>query len=78
MFKCDRFTSDGILDTKVYLKPTDTLELLHKNSYRLPNTFSGIIKSQILGYLRICNNQRDVDDACLLLFYALKPCGYSD
>ena len=78
VFKGNRFNSDGILDTKVYFKPTDTLELLHKNSYHPPHTFSGIIKSQILRYQRICNNQRDIDDACRRLFYALKPRGYSD
>ena len=50
VFKGNRFTSDGILYTKVYFKPTDTLELLHKNSYHPPHTFPGIIKSQILSF----------------------------
>ena len=77
VFKGNRFTSDCILDTKVYFKPTDTLELLHKIFYHPPHTFSGIIKSQILRYQRICNNQRDIDDACRRLFNALKPRGYS-
>ena len=67
VFKGNRFTSDGMLDTKVYFKPTDTLELLYKNSYHPPHTFSRIIKSQ-MSYQRICNNQRDVEDAYRLLF----------
>lgn len=78
VFKGTRFQDNGILDTKVFFKPTDTLELLHKDSYHPSHTFSGIIKSQILRYKRICNNKNDIEDACRRLFYALKPRGYSD
>ena len=44
-------------NTNGYFKPIDTLELLHKKSHHPNHTFKGIIKSQILRYVRICNNK---------------------
>ena len=55
VYKGNRFKETGTLDTKVYFKPTDTLELLHKKSHHPNHTFKGLIKSQILRYVRICN-----------------------
>ena len=77
VYKGERFQREGILDTKVYFKPTDSLQLLHKASYHPKHTFSGIIKSQILRYRRICNNDTDLEQACTKLFSALKKRGYS-
>ena len=65
-------------DTNVYFKPTDTLELLHKRSHHPNHTFKGFIKSQILRYVRICNNKQDVMIACRKLFAALVRRGYSE
>ena len=45
IFKGKQFLEKGRLDTKVFFKPTDTHELLHKKSYHPPHTFKGIIKS---------------------------------
>ena len=70
VYKGNRFKETGTFDTKVYLKPTDTLELLH--------TFKGLIKSQILRYVRICNNKQDVMIACRKFFAALVRKGYSE
>ena len=77
IFKGQRFTKDNILDTKVYFKPTDTHQLLHKQSYHPKHTFRGIIKSQIIRYHRICNNKTDFDNACTILFKSLTRRGYS-
>ena len=52
VYKGNRFKETGTFDTKVYFKPTDTLELSHKKSHH-PNRTKGIIKSQILRYVRI-------------------------
>ena len=76
-FKGPRFQTDNILDSKVYFKPTDTLQLLDKRSYHPKHTFSGIIKSQILRYKRICNNQPDIHRATQKLFQALRTRHYS-
>ena len=60
VYKGNRFKETGTFDTKAYFKPTDTLELLHKKSHHPNHTFKGLIKSQILRYVRICNNKQDV------------------
>lgn len=77
IFKGPQFNSKGILDTKVYFKPTDTHELLHKSSYHPKHTFKGIVQSQIIRFYRICNNTSDFDNACSILFRTLKHRGYA-
>lgn len=77
VFKGSRFEKDSILDTKVYFKPTDTHQLLHKLSFHPKHTFSGIVKSQFLRYNRICNNQADFEEACGILIRSLRNRGYS-
>ncbi len=77
IFKGPRFRDSGILDTKVYFKPTDTHELLHKSSFHPRHTFKGILKSQIVRFKRICNNEADFEKACELLFSNLTHRGYN-
>lgn len=77
IYKGQTFKQTNCLDTKVYFKPTDTHQLLHKASYHPKHTFSGIIKSQILRFYRICSNQKDFKSATSTLFSALIPRGYS-
>ena len=72
VFKGNRFQNHGILDTRVHFKATDTHELLDRHSFHPKHTFSGIIKSQLLRFMRICNNLEDFEDACSKLFKALK------
>lgn len=78
MFKGRRFERQGILDLKVYFKPTDTHALLHKLSFHPKHTHKGVLKSQIIRFFRICNNNSDFLNACTILFEALKCRGYSD
>lgn len=78
IFKGARFSNTSILDSKVYFKPTDTHELLHKASFHPKHTFAGIIKSQILRFHRICNNESDFHAACNILFKALQSRHYSN
>jgi hypothetical protein len=77
IFKGPRFQKENILDTKVYFKPTDTHQLLHKMSFHPKHTFSGIVKSQFLRFNRICNNQGDFEEACNIMIRALRDRGYS-
>lgn len=77
VYKGPNFESKSQLDTKVYFKPTDSHQLLHKNSFHPKHTFKGIIKSQIIRFHRICNNKSDFEEACATLFKALRPRGYS-
>ena len=78
VYKGNRLKETGTFDTKVYFKPTDTLELLHKNSHHPNHTFKGLIKSQILRYVRICNNKQYVMIAWRKLFAALVRRGYPE
>ena len=76
-FKGPSLDSKGRLDTKVYFKPTDTHQLLHKASFHPKHTFRGILKSQIIRFNRICSQKSDFDSACFVLFKALRSRGYS-
>ena len=80
VYKGSRFKETGTFDTKIYYKPTDTLELLHKKSHHPNHTFKGLIESQILRYMyvRICNSKQDVTIVCRKLFAALIRRGYSE
>ena len=62
---------------KVYFKPTDHHQLLHKQSFHPKHTFKGILKSQIIRFHRICSRQEDFNVACSILFKALKSRNYS-
>ena len=77
VFKGNQFEDNKTLDTKVYFKPTDAHQLLHKKSFHPKHTFKGIIKSQIIRFNRICNNTNDFENACNTLFNSLKTRGYS-
>ena len=77
LFKGKHFRTRNTLDTKVFVKPTDTHQLLHKKSFHPRHTFSGILKSQFLRFNRICNNQEDFDEACNRLIRVLQKRNYS-
>ena len=72
VFKGNRFSYHNILDTKVYFKVTDTHELLDKHSFHPKHIFKGIVKSQLIRYMRICNNMSDFHDATSKLFKVLR------
>ena len=76
VYKGPRFQSTGLLDTKVFFKPTDTHQLLHTNSFHPKHTFPGIVKSQVLRYHRNCTDPKEFHSACSLLEKALLPRGY--
>lgn len=70
------FIADSKLQTKVFFKPTDTHQLLHKSSFHPKHTFKGLLKSQIIRFKRICSFKSDFDDTCKILFAVLKHRGY--
>ena len=67
----------NVLDTKVYFKRTDTHDLLHKASFHPKHTFSGVLKSQLLRFHRICSSKDSFDEACSKLFRALETKHYT-
>jgi hypothetical protein len=72
LYKGTQFKNSSKLDTKVYFKPTDTHELLHKSSFHPKHTFAGILKSQINRFHKICTNKQDFESACSILFRVLR------
>ena len=77
VFKGPLLQEKGIFDTKIYFKPTDTHQLLHKASFHPKHTFRGILKSQIMRFYRICSQKSDFDAACTLIFKVLRSRKYS-
>lgn len=78
-YKGDRFRNENILDHKVYFKKTDTHSLLHHESSHPQHTFTGIVKSQILRYYRLCNNPQDFEQATnILIRHLTKYRGYKN
>jgi hypothetical protein len=72
VYKGNKFKHEQTLDTKVFFKPTDTHELLHKSSFHPKHTFEGIIKSQLIRFWRICSDTDSFNEACDTLFSALR------
>lgn len=77
IYKGPNFVNTGLLDTKVFFKPTDEHLLLHKESFHPPHTFRGIIKSQILRFYRICSEDSTFQMAFNTLSTALGSRGYN-
>ena len=77
IFKGPSLEEKGQFDTKVYFKPTDTHQLLHKSSFHPRHTFRGILKSQIIRFNKICSQKNDLDNTCSILFRALRSRGYT-
>ena len=77
IFKGPDFHTTGILDTKVFFKPTDSHALLHHTSFHPPHTFKGIVKSQLIRFDRICSRPEDREEAIQVLFTALRQRGYT-
>ena len=77
IYKGTKCQTSGYLDNKVFYKPTDTHHLLHCKSFHPHHTFKRIVKSQIIRFHRNLNNKQNFNEACSVLFNALKPREYS-
>ena len=56
-YKGNRFKETGTFDTRVYFKPTDTLELLHKKSHHSNHTFKGSSQRCTTRNCKLCSTQ---------------------
>ena len=56
-YKGERFAKEGILDIKTHIKPTNTQQYVHASSAHPPGTGRGIIKGELLRYLRTNSNE---------------------
>jgi hypothetical protein len=71
------YINNNVLNTKVFFKPTDTHQLLHKLSFHPKHTATGVLKSQFLRFKRISSTRQDYDDACRILSRSLRQRHYS-
>ena len=71
------YKTDNKLCTRVYFKPTDTHQLLHKSSFHPKHVFKGLLKSQLIRFKRISSTKLDYDNTSKILFSSLKQRGYS-
>lgn len=76
-YKGPNFVQTHKLDVKIFFKKTDTHSLLHKTSHHPKHTYSGIVKSQLLRFYRVCSRQEDFRAATKVLFSTLTTRGYS-
>lgn len=76
-YKGPLFQNTGLLDIRIYFKPTDSHALLYRTSFHPQHTFKGIIRSQLLRFKRICTQKEDLESATKTLFQALRKRGYS-
>jgi len=73
------YASNGecTLQTRTYFKPTDTHQLLHKQSHHPTHTFRAILRSQFIRFKRLSSTQEDFLAASQILTKTLRSRGYS-
>ena len=76
IYKCN-LIDQTVLHSRVFFKPTDSHQLLHKDSFHPSHTFSGVLKSQLLRFKRLSSTYTDYELVCHILFKALNERGYN-
>ena len=66
-----------ILDTKVYTKPTETYQFLHRTSSHPPHVFKAFIYGETLRYARNTNNEDDFTQKVKVFSQKLLTRGYT-
>ena len=61
LYKGERFRKHGILDIKTHIKPTNTQQYVHASSCHPPGTGKGLIKGEMLCYLRTNSNSENFE-----------------
>ncbi len=64
IFKGTRFALEGLLDFKPYTKPTETFQYLHRTSAHPPSVFTGLIKGELIRFVRTSTNKCDYLVTC--------------
>ena len=77
VFKGPRFQNHNILDFRIYRKPTENYQYLHRSSAHPPSVFKGLVIGEITRIIRCTNNQSDIKTQIDLLFEHLRKRGYS-
>ncbi|KAK7478857.1 hypothetical protein BaRGS_00029956 [Batillaria attramentaria] len=72
-FKRERFRNSGHLDIKMYRKPTETFQYLHRHSQAV---FNGLSKGETIRITWNCSNPKDKDNQIQLFHGKLAARGY--
>ena len=62
IFKGDRFKNNGILNTKIYTKPTNKFQYLDRSSAHSESVFKAFLKGELLRARRNCSSESDLWD----------------
>ena len=72
VYKGPRHQRTGLLDVRLYTKPTSSLDLLDAQSYHPKATFRGIVKSQLIRYWNISTDEVHYNRAVRNLFHNIR------
>ncbi|XP_063411586.1 uncharacterized protein LOC134694503 [Mytilus trossulus] len=76
VYKGKRFITNKILDIKLYRKPTDNYQYLHRSSSHPSSVFKGFITGEIIRFIRSSNNVEDIEAQIQLFREKLQKRGY--
>ena len=77
LFKGNGWAKTGILDSRVHLKPENTLAMVHYDSAHKRSVFKGIVIGQLTRYARLSSSLDDFNKSAYKLRDALAARGYS-
>ena len=69
--------STGYLNTKIFVKPTDSPTYLHRRSYHNSHVFKSVPTSQFKRAIIICSNHDDQIEAINYMYQKFISCDYS-
>ena len=77
VFKGERFEKENILDFKPYVKPSENFQYIHRQSSHPKAVFKGLIKGELMRFVRTATNVADYLDRAELFKQKLLLRGYS-
>lgn len=77
VFKGKRFKKANILDFKPYVKPSENFQYIHRQSSHPKSVFRGLIKGELIRFVRTATNIEDYLDRAQLFKQKLLLRGYS-
>ena len=77
VFKGKRFEKENILDFKPYVKPSEKFQYIHRQSSHPKAVFQGLIKGELIRFVRTSTNREDYENRAELFKEKLVLRGYS-
>lgn len=78
VFKGKRFQQENILDFKPYVKPSEKFQYIHRQSSHPKSVFGGLIKGELIRFVRTSTNKEDYTQRATLFREKLLLRGYTD